>query len=97
MKAVLKDATAGDSISGIKWTRKTLRAISVELTEAGFKVGHVTVRRLLIDEGYQLRTNRKRLTKSSNPDGDEQMRYIAQSPDPAHASAGKKACDQRRH
>jgi len=76
---VVKDATAGDPVSGITWTRKTLRAISVELRAAGFKVGHVTVRRLLIDEGYRLRTNRKRLTKSSNPDRDEQMRYIAQT------------------
>lgn len=74
---LLTDATAGDPISGLKWTRKTLRQLSRELKRKGVEVGRDTVRRLLHTKGYAQRTNRKRLTKKQAPDRDRQMRYIA--------------------
>lgn len=73
----MQDSTAGDPITGIKWTRKTIRQLSRELRRQGIRVGRNTVRRLLTGQRYALRVNRKRLTNAQNPDRDRQMRYIA--------------------
>lgn len=74
---MLQDATAGDPITGIKWARKTLRALERELRRKGFKVGIFTICRLLRKLDYAIRVNRKRLTKKQDPERDRQMRYIA--------------------
>lgn len=77
MAELLRDATAGDPITGIKWARKTLRALKRELRRKGFKVSLFTIRRLLRKLDYAIRVNRKRLTKKQDPERDRQMRYIA--------------------
>lgn len=74
---LLADATAGDPISGLKWTRKTIRKLSRQLRHQGFKVGRTTVARLLRLGRYALRVNRKRLSRRQDPQRDQQMRYIA--------------------
>lgn len=74
---LLEDTTAGDPMTGTKWTRKTIRALSQELGKKGLHVGRDTVRRLLKAKRYALRGNRKRLTKDRDPRRDRQMRYIA--------------------
>jgi hypothetical protein len=74
---LLAEATAGDPMTGTKWTRKTLRQLSRELGKKGLRVGRNTVRRLLKAKRYALRGNRKRLTKDRDPRRDRQMRYIA--------------------
>ena len=51
---LLKDVTAGDPITGIKWTRKTLRKITRELRRQGYEVQRETVHRLLLESGYRL-------------------------------------------
>lgn len=71
---VLKDATAGDPISGVKWTRKTLRALERTLRH---KISYVTIRRLLQRLDYVIRVNRKRLTKEEDLNRDQQMSYVA--------------------
>lgn len=76
MEELLADASAGDPISGLKWTRKTLRALRRALRRKGFKVGLATIRRLLRKLRYTLRVNRKRLTKEQHPERDRQMRYV---------------------
>lgn len=73
---MLADATAGDPITGSKWTHKTVRRLSRELKRKRIPVGRTTVRRLLRQRRYALRVNRKRLTKQRNPNRDRQMRYI---------------------
>lgn len=75
---LLKDATAGDPITGLKWTKKTLRTISRELKRQSYQVGKDTVRRLLKKRRYVLRANRKRLNKRKDADRDRQMRYLVQ-------------------
>lgn len=70
------DNTAGDPITGLKWTRKTLFALTRELQKE-FQVGHSTVARLLRQQGYVLRTNRKRLSPRQDAQRDQQFRYIA--------------------
>ncbi len=72
----MEDATAGDPITGLKWTRKTLAALTGRLQKK-FQVGHSTVARLLKLGGYALRGNRKRLSPRHDVQRDQQFRYIA--------------------
>jgi hypothetical protein len=74
---LLKDATVGDPISGLKWTRKSPRKLAKVLRRKGFKTSHETVRRLLETLGYSLKVNRKRLGKRQDAERDRQMRYLA--------------------
>jgi len=74
---LLEDSTAGDPITGTKWTRKTLRQLSRELLRKGLRVGRNTLRRLLKARHYALHANRKRLTNEPNPERDRQLRYLA--------------------
>ena len=74
---LVRDATAGDPITGLKWTKKTSRKLSWVLKRRGYLVGPDTVRRLLRQRRYVLRANRKRLNKKRDPDRDRQMRYLA--------------------
>lgn len=76
LKELLRDATAGDPITGLKWTKKTSRKLSRELKHQGYQVGADTVRRLMKAQGYVLRANRKRLSKKRDPERDRQMRYL---------------------
>ncbi|MCK6566267.1 MAG: ISAzo13 family transposase, partial [Anaerolineales bacterium] len=76
MDALLKDETAGDPITGLKWTKKTSRTISRALQRQGYEAGADTVRRLLKKGRYVLRANRKRVNKRKDPNRDRQMRYL---------------------
>jgi hypothetical protein len=73
---LVQEATAGDPVTGLKWTRKTSRKLSRALKRRGYRVGPDTVRRLLRQQKYVLRANRKRLNKKRDPDRDRQMRYL---------------------
>jgi hypothetical protein len=84
---LIGDATAGDPIKGLKWTRKTSRKLSRALKRRGARVGPDTVRRLLQAKGYVLRANRKRLNKKQDPDRDRQMGYLIRKRN-SHKRAG---------
>lgn len=73
---MLKDETAGDPITGLKWTKKTSHTISRALRRQGYEVGADTVRRLLKRGRYVLRANRKRVNKRKDPRRERQMRYL---------------------
>lgn len=73
---LVEDATAGDPVTGLKWTRKTSRKLSRALKRRGYPVGPDTVRRLLRQRKYVLRANRKRLNQKRDADRDRQMRYV---------------------
>ena len=47
---------------GLKWTRKTLRKVSRNLTRRGYRVGPDTVKTFVGQRNYALRVNGKRLT-----------------------------------
>lgn len=70
--------TAGDPITGLKWTRKTTEKISRELLSAGLSVSRNTVGRLLKEQNYRLRVNRKKLAQSSSPHRNRQFDYITE-------------------
>ena len=72
----MADETGGDPTSDKKWVRSNLRQLSQSLSQAGFPVGYVTVRRLLQEQGFSLKANRKRHTGPPHPDRDRQFRYI---------------------
>ena len=76
LEKILQDATAGDPITGLKWTRKTSRKLASELRQKDFKVAHNTVSRLASHLGYSLRGNRKRLSRKQDTGRDSQMRYL---------------------
>lgn len=69
--------TAGDPISGLKWTRKTTEKIACELKKLGINVCAKTVGRILKELGYSLRVNHKKISSGSGPDRNEQFEQIA--------------------
>lgn len=58
---LLKHETAGDPMSGLKWTRKTTQKIAAQLQRLKISVCPKTVARLLKQMGYSLRVNHKRI------------------------------------
>lgn len=72
----MEQETGGDPISQKKWVRRTLRQLSQALQQLGNQVGRTTVGRLLKQQGYSLRINRKKLTGTPHSDRDRQFKYI---------------------
>ena len=77
----MEHETAGDPISGLKWTRKTTEKIAFELKRLGIEISSNTVGRLLKELGYSLRVNHKKLSHGSGPQRDEQFQYIGEMRD----------------
>ena len=78
---LMERETAGDPISGLKWTRKTTDKIARQLKRLGIAVSRNTVGRLLHQMKYSLRTNRKRISAGSTSDRDRQFRYLCRQRD----------------
>ena len=76
IEQLLQDDTAGDPISGLKWSRRTTFKIAGLLKNLGVHVSANTVARLLNQMGYSLRVNRKKLPADSSPYRDQQFGYI---------------------
>jgi hypothetical protein len=83
LKKVMEPHTAGDPISGIKWSRKSTRAISEELKRQGHGVCARTVSRLLQSDelGYSLKRNVKAIAGQRHPQRNRQFRQIQQKID----------------
>ena len=76
LEKILQYATAGDPISGLKWTSKTTRTLAKELKAKDFQVGHSTMPRLVRKLRYTLRSNQKRLSRKQDERRDAQMRHL---------------------
>jgi hypothetical protein len=76
LEELLQDETAGDPISGLRWTHRSLRKIQRALRRRGIQLTPPTVARLLRRLGFSLRTCRKRLAGTHDPDRDRQFRYL---------------------
>lgn len=74
----MKYETAGDPISGLKWTRRTTQKIANELEHLHIRVSANTVSRLLKELGFSLRVNHKKISSGSPVDRDEQFAYIGE-------------------
>ena len=70
--------TAGDPVSGLKWTHRTTAKIADELHRLGIHLCPQTVARLLKAMGYSLRVNHKKLAGASHPNRDRQFRHITE-------------------
>ena len=69
--------TAGDPLTGLKWTRRTTAKIARELAATGISVSPKTVGRLLKELGYSLRVNSKKISSGTGPDRNTQFEIIA--------------------
>ena len=77
----MRHDTAGDPITGLKWTRKTTKKLAAELAQYRIHISPKTVGRLLKGLDFRLRANFKALESGNRkpPDPrkrDEQFRYI---------------------
>lgn len=68
--------TAGDPISGLKWTHKSLRKIQTALGKESSPLSPPTISRLLQGRDYSLQVNHKRVAGKQSLGRDEQFRYI---------------------
>ena len=79
IEELMRHDTAGDPMSGLKWTRKTTAKIAVELASAGIEVSDRTVAKLLKKMGFSLRVNHKKLSSTTSPGlRDAQFTHIAE-------------------
>ena len=76
IEAILNETTAGDPMSSIRWTCKSVRKIEEQLLKDGHRVSYRTVHRILIQMGYSLQANRKLLSRENNPSRDRQFKII---------------------
>jgi len=76
---LMEEATAGDPMTPKKWSRKDTRQISEELRGKGVSICANTVAKLLKDQDYSLRTNRKSIGETLHPDRNEQFEIIAET------------------
>jgi len=60
IERLLEPDTAGDPISGLRWTRRTTAKIAAQLLRLRIRVSARTVARLLRKLHFSLRVNRKR-------------------------------------
>ena len=80
--------SAGDPMSPLRWTTKSLRHLAEELARQGHPVSAPTVGRLLRDNGFSLQGTAKTLEGAQHPDRDAQFRYINEQVK-AHQAAGE--------
>ena len=78
IEALMKHETAGDPMTGLKWTRRTTKKIADELRSVGIVVSPRTIAKLLEQMGFSLRVNHKKLSAGSPKDRDAQFCYIAE-------------------
>lgn len=75
IERLLAHDTAGDPITGLKWSRRATEKIAKELRTLGIEVCASTVSRLLQEMGFSLRVNRKSISHATSPDRNEQFEY----------------------
>jgi hypothetical protein len=73
---VIVEDTAGDPISGLKWTHKSLRKIQTALAKESYSISPPTLSRLLQERDYSLQVNHKRIAGKQFPGRDKQLCYI---------------------
>ena len=75
IERLLEPDTAGDPISGLRWTRRTTAKIAAQLRQLRIRVSARTVARLLHKLRFSLRVNRKKIG-AQHPLRDAQFAHI---------------------
>lgn len=76
IEKIVDENTVGHPMNALKWTSKTSRNIVDELNQKGLNTSHTTVCNILNELEYSLKSNKKFLSTTQNPDRDEQFKYI---------------------
>jgi transposase len=76
IETILLETTAGDPMSRLIWTCKSVRTIADELQAKGYEISFKTVNRILHELDYSLQANRKTLSRANDTDRDAQFRHI---------------------
>jgi hypothetical protein len=83
LEEIMEPETAGDPMSGLKWTRKTTSKISKQIASDGISVSPTTVGKILKKLGFSLKSNVKKIssggksmTKPEQEKRDKQFGYI---------------------
>jgi Rhodopirellula transposase DDE domain len=86
-ESLIDPVTRGDPMSPLRWTSKSIRALTAALREMGHQVSDFVVRRLLHERGYSLQANVKTAEGGQHPDRDAQFVYLNDQAQ-AHIAAG---------
>jgi len=73
---LLEPHTAGDPMSGLRWTHQTTTRIAAQLRRLGIRVGARTVARLLDKLDFSLRANCKKIAAGDRSSRDQQFQQI---------------------
>lgn len=76
IEEILEETSAGDPMSGLRWTCKSTRIIAEDLKKKGFNISRMGVARILKQQGYSLQSNKKMLSGKNHPDRDAQFKHI---------------------
>lgn len=76
LESLVEPLTRGDPMSPLRWTCKSTRRLSQELSKLGYSASSRIVRILLHDMGYSLQGNRKTVEGKQHPDRNAQFEYI---------------------
>ena len=76
LDALVEPLSRGDPQSPLRWTSKSTRALSGELSASGHPISHETVAQMLRHLNYSLQGTRKTEEGDQHPDRDAQFRFI---------------------
>jgi hypothetical protein len=76
LESLVEPLTRGDPESPLRWTCKSTRRLSRELSELGYSASSRLVGALLHELGYSLQGNRKTVEGKQHPDRNAQFEYI---------------------
>ena len=75
-ESLIDPVTRGDPMSPLRWTSKSIRALTAALRDNGHLVSDFVVRRLLRERGYSLQANVKTAEGGQHADRDAQFEYL---------------------
>jgi len=73
---LVEPTSRGDPMSPLRWTCKSTRKLSKELTQKGHPISHAKVGQLLSELNYSLQSTRKRMEGKSHADRNAQFEFI---------------------
>jgi len=75
-ESLIDPVTRGDPMSPLRWTSKSIRALTAGLRGQGHRVSDSVTRRLLRESGYSLQANAKTIEGNQHADRDAQFSYL---------------------
>ena len=76
LERLLESTTRGDPQAPLRWTCKSVRQLTGELTQMKHRVSHQVVADLLHELGYSLQANRKTTEGAKHPDRNAQFEHL---------------------